>query len=627
MFRYYNNDFGVLSRSGANYTAVCPECGKENLSLSPAKHMAKCFTAGCGFKAGEFRDEPRPEDEPYGIPVESERNKSRENMISEYSMEKVNPFTTYVTSDEQVPVLISDYGRKEITLKDKIAVLTADADESSAEGMRMVRKYLQDMGISLQTAIDSEIMAGTLSFSAKEMKHSNAENEYEQLPVIVFPYFVSERIVAIKARTVSMRGGKYEKAFHAEKAYKELPTPPFGINELQKQQYDKIIITEGEKDCLALREAGFWNAISVPNGAGDDIRKCLAPFMCLFDAASEIIICGDNDFRGRFLQMRLMYIFQGRSRLVEIDPTEGKDIADVLLNQGAEAVREKILSARSFSDSKTIRPNDIENDVLNALRGVSIESFSLGYGPLTDRHFRLTNRGGLVVVTGLPGDGKSDFLYDMAAHLINAQKKRFTFCSMEEPDVQEVFGDMIHRILDRADLTQLSDAQLLDEVRFLNDYMACFNIHKGDPSGPEIIRECDAQWNTFRPDFLIIDNYARLKRDIKESQNETDFVRDLLANLQDWGLLHKVWVFIVAHPRKVERLLDEDTVKASDISGSAHWHNLADFVISIRRISEPATGTDFKILDVLKVRNQRVCTPGRVHFHRRESGRHCEFER
>lgn len=535
MYRYYNNDFGVLSRSGTNYTAVCPECGKENLSLSPAKHMAKCFTAGCGFKAGEFRDESRPEDEPYGIPVESERNKSRENMISEYSMEKVNPFTTYVTSDEQVPVLISDYGRKEITLKDKVAVLTADADESSAEGMRMVRKYLQDMGIGLQTAIDSGIMAGMLSFSAKEMKHSNAENEYEQLPVIVFPYFVGERIVAIKARTVSMRGGKYEKAFHAEKAYKELPTPPFGINELQKQQYDKIIITEGEKDCLALRELAsgmryLFRMVQVMISASASLLSCTCSTRLPRSSSAATTISG-------VVSCRCVSCISSRGAVVSSELTRRKARISPMccLIKVPRQCAKKILSARSFSDSKTIRPNDIENDVLNALRGVSIESFSLGYGPLTDRHFRLTNRGGLVVVTGLPGDGKSDFLYDMAAHLINAQKKRFTFCSMEEPDVQEVFGDMIHRILDRADLTQLSDAQLLDEVRFLNDYMACFNIHKGDPSGPEIIRECDAQWNTFRPDFLIIDNYARLKRDIKESQNETDFVRDLLANLRTGG--------------------------------------------------------------------------------------------
>lgn len=633
-YRYYASDFIDISGMGNNRTATCPKCGKEHISISMPKGIVKCFTPGCVFEAGEFCEGERPDDEPFGQKVDKKSKSMKESHVSADG--DINPFETFVTSIEQVPVLESDYYGKTPSIKDGYKEITDDPEDKT-NGMAQARRYFSDMGISVETAMRSHVIVGMHSFSTEETKHKNVEDKYEQLPVIAYITYVGDCMVAYKIRAISRKGDEYEKFFQMKKLFPDLPAPPFGLDgfcncEANPEIGDRsdpqktLIVCEGEKDCLSLREAGFWNAISISTGAGEDIRKSLSPFMHHFASCNEVIICGDNDQMGRFLQMRLEYVFQGRSRLVSIAREEGKDISDILRLQGVEAVREKIFAAYSMSECKTIRPLDIEDDVISALRGNSIESYPTGYGPLTDKHFRLTDRGGLIVVTGLPGDGKTDFLYDLAAHLITMHGKKFTFCSMEDPDVNEVFGDLIHRVLDRSDLSYMSDAQMIEEIANLNNYVACFNIHRGDPSAREIIRECDTQWNSFQPNFLVVDNYARLKREVKESQNETDFVRDLLSELQDWGLQHRVWVFIVAHPKKVEKLLGDETIKASDISGSAHWSNLADYVISIKRNYDYENSIDEKIVDVLKVRRQKVCAPGRIYYHRKSSGVHEEFK-
>ena len=630
-YRYYRSDFPDAKGSGNVLSASCPVCGStDNLKINRGRGFVHCYTPGCGFHGGEWIDDTRPADEPFGQPItdaqnseNSENRSMTHNHNADGEFKAVNPYETYVTSETQVPVRISDYreGKSEIKFMKVMVPINDDPDDSSP-GMSMARKYFNDMGIGVPTAIMAGVLVGERAWDTKLVGHASAEKEaYVTLPSIAYVTTVRGKAMAVKLRTVSMTNGVYDKAFMSDKLHKSLPTPPFGIDAVlngDASANGPLIITEGEKDVLALRAAGFGCAISIPNGAGEDPRKSLQPFMEVIERFTDVVICGDNDFRGRYLEMRLKYIFKGRARVANVPIEVGKDVADVLLNLGVEGVQRLIAEASTDENCNILRPNDMTDKIIDSLQGRSEESYSLGFGPELDRHLRLTNRGGLIVVTGMPGDGKSDFLIDMAARLIINEKKRFTFCSMEEPNVENLFADLMHRALDRADLSALSYEQYVEEIDFLNGYVACYNIHKGDPSGREIVCECNRQWERFRPDFLVIDNYARLKRDIKESQNETDFVRDLLAELQDWGIAHGVWVIIVAHPRKLDHLPVGETVKASDISGSAHWHNLADFVISIRRDFD----LDEKTIDVLKVRDQRICSPGRTVLRHTPSGRH-----
>lgn len=658
-YRYYRSDFPSMSGMGNARSAPCPVCGsRDNLKINLGQGFVHCYSPGCEFHHGKFVDDTRPDDEPFGQPIKDSNIDMGKTYTSDRGDQEnaINPYDTYITSDSQVPVLISDYRpskKKSMKFMKMLKPLTDDPESADymAPGMSMARQYFKDMCIGVKTAIEAGILVGETSWSTKEIGHSSSEKEeYVTVPVIAFPTTVNGNIMALKLRIVSMTDGEYDKAYKSEKLHKDLPTPPYGIDAVHGSgfmvqgsetsedinnheplifnpkpsilNHEPLIFTEGEKDALALRAAGFPFVLSVPNGAGEDPRKSLKPFMEVISKFQDVVICGDNDRKGRFLEMRLKYIFKGRARIAIVPEADGKDIADVLLARGIDGVREVINEAKCDEISNIIRPNDLSQKIIDSLQGKSEQSYSLGFGPEFDRHLRLTNRGGLIVATGLPGDGKSDFLVDMAARLILNEKKRFTFCSMEEPNVENLFADLMHRVLNRADLSHLTTQQYLDEINFLDQYVSCYNIHKGDPSGPEIVRECDRQWDKFRTDFLIIDNYARLKRDIKESQNETDFVRDLLAALQDWGIAHGVWVIIVAHPRKIDHLLGENTVHASDISGSAHWYNLADFVISIRRIYQPDEGVDYKIIDVQKVRDQRICKPGRVQMTYTAARRH-----
>ena len=51
----------------------------------------------------------------------------------------------------------------------------------------------------------------------------------------------------------------------------------------------------------------------------------------------------------------------------------------------------------------------------------------------TDHIFHPTSDGGLIILTGIPNSGKTDFLNCMMAHLMFQRQKRIAFFSFEKP--------------------------------------------------------------------------------------------------------------------------------------------------------------------------------------------------
>ena len=82
------------------------------------------------------------------------------------------------------------------------------------------------------------------------------------------------------------------------------------------------------------------------------------------------------------------------------------------------------------------------DDIKRVMLGQYDHGYSIGMGPLTDRVFHLTSSGGLVVVTGIPNSGKTDFLNCMMAHLIFHCHKRVGFFSFELPDKAKHFTNV-----------------------------------------------------------------------------------------------------------------------------------------------------------------------------------------
>lgn len=186
-----------------------------------------------------------------------------------------------------------------------------------------------------------------------------------------------------------------------------------------------LIICEGEIDVPSWMVAGATRVVSVPNGAagkpgeGDIVPGEDRQFAYLWEgnhllpelqAFSKIILATDGDAPGLVLRDELA-IRLGRSRCFVVEYPPGcKDANDVLQKHanGAEILMHMIDAARPIVPNKLVPLLDIPE------RGARAQ-YSSGWRGL-DKHIRIVPPE-LVVVTGAPGSGKSQFTLAMCMNL------------------------------------------------------------------------------------------------------------------------------------------------------------------------------------------------------------------
>lgn len=623
---YFLSDFPDRKSAGQNYVAECPKCGKKHLSISKKTGAFHCFYAGCDFN-GKLRDFWK--DKPLTDASFTNGNDGS------YSATPA-AYTRSKKSSSEVPMLPEDFKRLSPEVLAKIKPLTDDPETADPDQLA-ARRYLADQGISLKTAIEARIGCLTHRCHGKDDEKKSAGAMYH---CIAYVNYVNGRPVNAKYR--SCDPSKVSAAVADDSLTTEYtkfwsqdspttPCPPYLIDcinplRVSEDSIPRLIITEGEKDALALHEAGYPYVISVPNGAASDIAKTFEAFEPWLDQVRDIVICSDRDLPGRTLAKHLTDYF-GPHCLLTTLPGDCKDISDVLVTYGVDVVHEIIEAAKPGHTADIITVSERTDAVLSVLRGEYDHGYSVGYGPLTDRIFHPTDEGGLIIGTGMPNSGKTDFLNDLTCRLMAKTGRHVCYLSFEVPDKDKHIARLIRLMLGKVNTTGYTAEQLQPIIRFLDSHMVHLDLQEVSPTPRHIIERADIVRRTSPMKYLIIDPYLFMEVETGKNVTETQAIKAMLTQLQTWGRCNHIWVIIVAHPRRLQKLYARNDLEEIDmytISGSANWANLADFIFSISRISKPDHA--YTRLDMLKVRDQELCQTGSVLYVRQPCGRYDERE-
>lgn len=628
---YYLSDFPERRRAGKNYIAECPKCGKKHLAISRDTGLYCCFYAGCDFhgKLKDFWTERRSTGwQDAGSPAGA-------SPMAKGSAGKGEPGGMASAGGGnaafEVSMLPEDYKRLSPEVIAKIKPLTDDP-ETTDTGQLAARRYLADMGISLKTAIDARI--GCLvhrCFGGKDSKDGKDKKNAAGMmyQCIAYVNYINGQPVNVKYRSCDATASGYTKCWSQDSP--TTPCPPYNIDCINplliaEESIPRLIVTEGERDVLTLREAGYPYVISVPNGAASDLSKGFEAFRPWLDRVQELVICGDSDLPGRTLVKHLADYF-GTRCLFTVLPGGCKDISDVLVAYGADVVREIIGSACPHRTSDIITVSERADEIMNVLNGNYDHGYDVGYGPLTDRVFHPTDQGGLIIATGKPNSGKTDFLNDLTCRLMAKTGRNVCYLSFEVPDKNKHMANLIRLMLGKVNTAAYTREQLQPIVSFMDRHMVHLDLHEVSPTPANIIERAERVKRTMPLKYLIIDPYLFMEMETGRYNTETQAIKGMLTQMQAWGRNNGVWVIIVAHPRSLKKLNGKNELEEIDmytISGSANWANLADFIFSISRIEEP--DRRYTRLDMLKVRDQDLCRTGSVLFVRQPCGRYDERE-
>lgn len=375
--------------------------------------------------------------------------------------------------------------------------------------------------------------------------------------------------------------------------------------------YLPLVITEGEFDALTAIDCGFPLTVSVPDGApavqdGED-PDALAPLQAEAETTGKFeflwhnrdrlklikrfVLAVDADAPGRRLAAELVRRLSPSRCSFVTYPAGCKDLNEVRIHLGPEAVAAVLNTAQPYPVRGLYRLSEFP--VME-----TAQAYCTGWDTL-DRCLKVFP-GEFMVVTGIPGHGKSTWVLNLLGNLADMYGWRAAIFSPEMPAVPYL-RDKLRKIKSGSwagGFDPSVDAWIEDRFVFID----------ADPTG-RTDEDFDLDWVIDRAtdavlrdgvQVLVIDPWNEIEHARRRDESGTDYIARGIRALKRFARLYSVAVIVVAHPTKeVGKDGKSRPVSLYDIEGSAHWFNKCDHGVVIDR---PNAETNDMTIRVAKVR-------------------------
>lgn len=358
-----------------------------------------------------------------------------------------------------------------------------------------------------------------------------------------------------------------------------------------------LIITEGEIDALTALDCGFPFTVSVPDGAppvvegedpgaledADPEQDRSGKFEFVWNNRDRMkrikrfILAVDNDGPGQRLAAELKRRLSASRCSFVVYPEGCKDLNDVLVKHGRDAVTQCLNEAKPYPVKGLYRLSDYPD-------AGEPKTYSTGW-PDLDPLMRLWT-GELLVVTGIPGHGKSTWVMNMCVNFAKLYGWTTAVASFEIPTVPalryklrlavtETAKDRWHR-----QMIEEADGFIQRHFVFIDD----------DPNGGSdddltlewlLEKAADAVMRDGIK-VLVIDPWNEVEHSRPKNESETQYVNRALRQIRRFALRWDVLAIVVAHPTKAVGMDGKGrTPTMYDIEGSAAWYNKPDHGVVI----------------------------------------------
>ena len=425
-----------------------------------------------------------------------------------------------------------------------------------------MRKWFEGRGIPVEVAEAEGIV--------KACRKMPQTGQVEKC--IVFPYTVEGELVNRKYRDGA-------KNFMLEK---DARLVPWRIDHIRNTP--ECIITEGEMDALSFIVAGRDDVISVPNGAQKNLGWLEDFIETHMENKQRIYIASDTDKKGLELRAELVRRFGEEKCRIVTYGEECKDANELLMQQGAEALKKAIAEAQEVPLEGVFTAGDVRDELRELFEHGLQKGAVFGMGDLDN--LLSVEVGRLMIVTGIPGHGKSEMLDEMAIHLSLNYDWRCAWFSPENFPVTLHHPKLIEKLVGKKFKKGLmSEMEFEAAVNYLTHNF--FDILPEEGYRVDTILErAEALVRRKGIRVFILDPYNCLEHLIPQGQSETQYISEFLEKLRSFAHRRQVLVILAAHPIKMKK--DPASGKYPvpglyDISGSAAFFNKADFGITIER--------------------------------------------
>lgn len=416
-------------------------------------------------------------------------------------------------------------------------------------------QYLESRGISEEVAKRYEITVQT--------KNPN---------ILVFPFYDEHG----KLKFVKYRKTDFDKTKDANKEWCESKTKPilFGMKQCDTS-FKRLVIVEGQMDCLAVATAGINNVVSVPTGAkGFTWVPYCWNWLCKWE---EIIVFGDYEKGSISLLDELSKRLKTKIKHVrEKNYLDCKDANEILLKYGKEQVIKCVENAIPIPVENVIDLADVKD----------VDPYSLEKIPTRIQEVDKLLCGGLIfgcvnLITGKSGKGKSTLASQILGNAIDCGYNVFAY-SGELPNflfksaidfqsagpqnvIEENRGEYVRRYVRKSAKEEIEEWYrgkcMLYDRTMVND------------EDTDLLKTIEQMIISQNVRVILIDNLMTMISQTNVKGSKLDSQSNISHKLEDMARFYNVCIILVAHKRKDSGIDDEDMDDSirgdSDIVNSA----------------------------------------------------------
>lgn len=375
----------------------------------------------------------------------------------------------------------------------------------------------------------------------------------------------------------------------------------------------ECIVTEGELDAASFMAAGRNDVVSVPAGAQSNLTWLDRFIDTHFADKKTVYIAADEDTAGQLLRQELVRrLGIERCRLVHFGP-DCKDANEHLCKYGASSLLVALEQAEEIPIEGVFTADDERSNLLALYENGLKRGADTGWENF-DNYCTLELRR-LMIVSGLPGDGKSEWVDELITRLCLRHGWKIGIFSPENQPVAYHLRKLTEKLTGLAfNAAGGMTGELFEKsVKFLSENVYHILPADEDHSLDSLLEKGRQLVALHGIRILVLDPLNCIDQHIPAGQTELQYLASLLNRLRQFAVRYQCLVILVAHPRKINRNQLTNArrrAEMNDISGSADFGNKADFCIIIDRNDDKGITTAF----IDKVRFKHLGNRGEATF-------------
>ena len=351
---------------------------------------------------------------------------------------------------------------------------------------------------------------------------------------------------------------------------------------LFKGNTKKLIITEGEIDCLSISQVvNGYPVVSIPNGA-KSAKATIKHNLEWLEKFEEVVFCFDMDSAGQEAVKECAALLTvGKAKLMNLPL---KDANEMLKEGRVEELYKATWNVVEYRPDGIVSGSELWEEIEKPVN----YGLSYPFPTLTDLTYGIRTSEMIVFGAGT-GMGKTEFFKEIEAHLLLTHKENIGIIHLEEQTKDTILGLMnkhssIKYHIPTTKYTQEQKKRAFDETVgtnkvFIYDSFGATDLDTIKNNIRYMVTGKDCR-------YIFLDHITALGDGLEDGNNVNQYMRKVVSELAKLTRELNFTLFTISHLRKSDKSKPHEEggrVHLDDLYGAAALKQWASYVFGLER--------------------------------------------